>query len=152
LPAPCFVRVARVERQSARHRVEREIRRLARRTDAANDSALGQDERAVELHEARKAAKRARYAAEPLRSVYGDAAKALCKQLKRLQPTLGDLQDTVVTRDYLVEVSHSSEHPIDPAAALIAGALIEPESTAAVHYEVRAAKAWEKVAARQPLR
>ena len=58
----------------------------------------------------------------------------------------------MVTRDYLVEVSHTSEHPIDPAAALIAGALIERESAAAIRYEARAAKAWEKVAARQPLR
>jgi CHAD domain-containing protein len=50
------------------------------------------------LHEARKAAKRARYAAEAVRPVYGKPARRLVKRLKAVQSTLGDHHDAVVAR------------------------------------------------------
>jgi CHAD domain-containing protein len=54
--------------------------------------------RAAALHEVRKAAKRARYAAEV---GTGELAhvKALARTAKGVQQVLGELQDTVVTRE-----------------------------------------------------
>jgi CHAD domain-containing protein len=61
-------------------------------------------DRATQLHEARKAAKRARYAAEALRTSGGKAARRLIKALKRLQDQLGVYQDSVLTRQVLREL------------------------------------------------
>ncbi len=125
-------------------RAEREMRRLGRRMHAADDPALSHEERAEALHDARKAAKRVRYAVEPLIPVYGEPAAALRTRLKALQSALGHHQDTVVTRTYLLDLSRSAS-PLDPVAALLAGALVERETREAAGYEQRAAKAWHRV-------
>ena len=57
----------------------------------------GQD-RDVAFHQARKAAKRARYAAEAVAAVAGKDAGRLARQLKKVQTVLGDHQDTVIAR------------------------------------------------------
>jgi CHAD domain-containing protein len=54
--------------------------------------------RDVALHEARKAAKRARYAAEVARPASGKRARQFAKQMKAIQSVLGDHQDTVNAR------------------------------------------------------
>lgn len=79
-----------------RKRVRRALRRADRMLDGA-DAAEGH-EREVRLHEARKAYKRARYAAEPFDR---KPARRLAKRLKALQDVLGVHQDTVVTRAVL---------------------------------------------------
>ena len=114
--------------------------------EAAHDPAHTPEERALALHDARRAAKRARYAVEPLRPVYGDAAVTLTTRLKALQTALGEHQDTVVTRDYLHALVQETRPPLDPAAALTAGALIERESRAAEEYDRQAEAAWQQVA------
>ena len=48
------------------------------------------------LHEARKAAKRARYASEAMATAIGKKASRFAKQLKRVQPVLGGHQDAVI--------------------------------------------------------
>src|SRR5215213_912440 len=53
------------------------------------------------LHEVRKAAKRARYAAEVARPVLGRRAKAFARRVKAVQKVLGEHQDTVVIRGEL---------------------------------------------------
>ncbi|MEU1438074.1 CYTH and CHAD domain-containing protein [Streptomyces sp. NPDC005775] len=53
------------------------------------------------LHDARKAAKRARYAAEAARPALGKPARKAVKRLKAVQSLLGDHQDSVVARDAL---------------------------------------------------
>ena len=127
-------------------RTRRELDRVHLRMEAALDPVHTPDERAAALHEARKATKRARYAVEPLRPIYGNPAETLTKRLKKLQSALGQHQDTVVTRDYLVGLSRQVRPPLEPAAALAAGALIERESRAAEEYDTRAISAWRKVA------
>jgi CHAD domain-containing protein len=127
-------------------RARRELARVDQRMEAAHDPGHTPDERAHALHEARRATKRARYAVEPLRPVYGDAAVTLTKRLKKLQSALGQHQDTVVTRDYLHGLVRQTRPSLDPAAALTAGALIERESRAAEHYDALAETAWRKVA------
>ncbi|MFJ1597948.1 CHAD domain-containing protein [Streptomyces sp. NPDC088261] len=59
------------------------------------------EERDVALHEARKAAKRARYAGEAAKPVLGRPAKRFAERMKAVQTVLGDHQDSVVAREAL---------------------------------------------------
>jgi CHAD domain-containing protein len=77
--------------------VARSYRTTRRRMRRALASPPGHD-RDHALHEARKAAKRARYAAEAVTSVAGRDASRLALQMKKLQTVLGDHQDTVIAR------------------------------------------------------
>jgi CHAD domain-containing protein len=79
-----------------RKRVRKAVRRADRMLDGS-DAAEGH-ERDAQLHEARKAYKRARYAAEPFAR---KPARRLAKRLKVLQDVLGTHQDTVITRSVL---------------------------------------------------
>jgi CHAD domain-containing protein len=67
-------------------------RRLAAASNTGNN---------VDLHRARKAAKRARYAAELLKSIDGASAARTVKRYKKIQTILGDHQDSVVAADTL---------------------------------------------------
>jgi CHAD domain-containing protein len=58
-------------------------------------------DRDTRLHDARKAYKRARYAAEAIAALDERPAKRLVKRLKELQDLLGDHQDTLVAREVL---------------------------------------------------
>ena len=64
----------------------------------------------VELHEARKAYKRARYAVEVFGPTAGRPAKSLVKALTDLQDVLGAHQDSVVARELLYELGPDSFH------------------------------------------
>ncbi|WP_028802623.1 CYTH and CHAD domain-containing protein [Streptomyces sp. 142MFCol3.1] len=57
------------------------------------------------MHEARKKAKRARYAAEAATPALGGPAADLVRSTKSLQTLLGDHQDSVMTREALRELS-----------------------------------------------
>jgi CHAD domain-containing protein len=88
---------------AARHpyrQVRRRMRR-ARRTPA------GQPTDAA-LHEARKAAKRARYAGEAMTPAIGAKARRFAKQMKNVQSVLGDHQDAVVARQVERELGISA--------------------------------------------
>ncbi|WP_455361230.1 CYTH and CHAD domain-containing protein [Streptomyces sp. SYSU K21746] len=74
--------------------------RLAGRVERALDLDPG-GERDVAMHEARKAAKRARYAAELAHPALGKPAKRFAKRMKSVQNLLGDHQDSVVARESL---------------------------------------------------
>lgn len=82
-----------------RKRARRAQRKADRRLVVALDS--GDD---VVLHKARKAAKRARYAAEMLKPV-DKRAKRTIKHYKRIQGLLGDHQDTVVATGALRQMA-----------------------------------------------
>ncbi|MFH5231728.1 CHAD domain-containing protein [Antrihabitans spumae] len=83
------------ERKVVRHCAERASRKARKRLRRA---VAGKSD-AVALHRARKAAKRARYAAEAATPVLGErAAAALIQRHKRVQRILGEHQDTVVSR------------------------------------------------------
>ena len=62
----------------------------------------GHDE---DWHETRKAAKKARYAAEALTPVFGDPAKALATQVERVTELLGEHQDAAVAAETLRELA-----------------------------------------------
>ncbi|MFI1655266.1 CHAD domain-containing protein [Streptomyces sp. NPDC020472] len=93
-------------RRDARPVLARAVRkdhdRLGRRIEHALSLAPGH-ERDLALHEARKAAKRARYAADAARPTLGKPAKRLSKRVKAVQSLLGEHQDAVVARVALRE-------------------------------------------------
>ncbi|MGX9888985.1 CYTH and CHAD domain-containing protein [Streptomyces sp. NPDC002276] len=62
-------------------------------------------DRDLALHEARKKAKRTRYAAEAATPALGAPARALAKSMKSLTSLLGDHQDSVMVRETLRELS-----------------------------------------------
>jgi CHAD domain-containing protein len=126
-------------------RLQHELRRVRTRMQAATSSGLDPVARAAALHDARKAAKRARYAVEPLRPVYGKQAKKLDKRLKKLASRLGQLQDTVITREYLHDLAHATDPGVTRSVALVAGALIEREAAHAEAYDEAAMRAWKRV-------
>lgn len=75
----------------------RSARRLRRRLAAARRAPDA--DRAPALHDVRKAAKRVRYAAETGRGEMSHVTE-LAKAAKEVQTALGEVQDTVVTREY----------------------------------------------------
>ncbi|MFD7003094.1 CHAD domain-containing protein [Streptomyces mirabilis] len=62
-------------------------------------------ERDLAMHDARKKAKRTRYAAEAATPALGDPAADLVKSMKSLQTLLGDHQDSVMVRGALRELA-----------------------------------------------
>jgi CHAD domain-containing protein len=93
--------------QPARRRLGALIHRTYRRVDkhvrAAEQHPRG-PERDIELHEARKAGKRLRYATEAAAPVLGKPAHTLIKRTKQVQEMLGDHQDAAVARPVLREL------------------------------------------------
>jgi CHAD domain-containing protein len=75
----------------------RRYRQVSRRMRRARRARAGQPADAA-LHEARKAAKRARYASEAMSPVIGKKARRFAKQMKEVQSVLGDHQDAVMAR------------------------------------------------------
>ncbi|MEU8541671.1 CYTH and CHAD domain-containing protein [Streptomyces sp. NPDC048717] len=90
-----------------RKAVLRDHRRLARRVERALALDPG-TERDHALHDARKAAKRVRYAAEAAAPALGKPARRLVTRMKRLQDCLGDHQDSVVARAALRELADAA--------------------------------------------
>ncbi|MFD6802901.1 CHAD domain-containing protein [Streptomyces cyaneofuscatus] len=80
--------------------VLKDYEKLARRMDHALEHPPG-PERDAAMHEARKAAKRARYAGDAAGPALGKPAKRFAKRVKAVQTVLGDHQDSVVARDGL---------------------------------------------------
>lgn len=98
---PPFTKAAQLR---AKRRLPGLVARAAARVDrasAAADAATTVEQRELQLHEVRKAAKRARYAAESVTPVFGKPAKRLARRMERLQEVLGEHQDSVVARDAL---------------------------------------------------
>ncbi len=73
------------------------VEEAALETDAAQREEL--------LHDARKTAKRARYAAESVTAVFGKEAKAFAQAMEAVQEALGEHQDSVLTRQRLRELA-----------------------------------------------
>jgi len=126
-----------------RSRVWREWKRLRRRAKTAS-KAPRPEERQVALHEVRKAAKRLRYSAESLVPLYGDDARRLSRQAKRLQTELGEVQDSAVSQGVLQAMAAEPDTAADEAFVL--GGLHAQERLLSVHAQARYAGAWDKLA------
>ncbi|MEN8650469.1 CYTH and CHAD domain-containing protein [Streptomyces sp. 21So2-11] len=81
--------------------ITKDYERLSTRIEHALALPPGTEERDAAMHDARKAAKRARYAAEAAGPALGKPAKRLAKRMKDVQNVLGDHQDSVVAREAL---------------------------------------------------
>ena len=92
-----------VDQDIATKTLLKRARRAARKADRRLAAALRSDDAAM-LHRARKAAKRARYAAELCKPV-GKEAKRTIKHYKQIQSLLGDHQDTVVATEALRQMA-----------------------------------------------
>jgi CHAD domain-containing protein len=103
----------RLLRQAAR-RAWRRTERAARRLD--ENSTL------EELHEVRKRAKRARYAAELATAAYGKPSKRMAKRVVVVQDQLGELNDAATMLAWL---DREGPHRLEGRAAYVAGALAE---------------------------
>jgi CHAD domain-containing protein len=122
--------------------VARTYKRTRKRMRRALRLPPGAD-RETALHSARKAAKRARYAAEVLRPVSGKPAKRFTKKMKKIQSVLGDHQDSVVTRGVLRELGVAAALAGENAFAY--GVMHEREHAGASRLQRRAEKVWSRV-------
>ncbi|HWE35594.1 MAG TPA: CHAD domain-containing protein [Isosphaeraceae bacterium] len=108
---------------------------------------LGPDSADADYHEARKRAKRARYAAEAVAPALGAGARKRAERFARrvegLQDVLGEHQDAVVARDEVERVAR--DHPGDAPFLLAAGRLVERQARAARAARDDFARAWEDI-------
>ncbi|MET7856674.1 CYTH and CHAD domain-containing protein [Streptomyces sp. NPDC005318] len=97
---PLLPAAARTPQDALPRAVLKDYARLATRVGHALELRPGH-ERDLALHDARKAAKRARYAGEAATPALGGAAKKFARRMKAVQTVLGDHQDSVVAREAL---------------------------------------------------
>uniref|UniRef100_UPI000A3A600F CYTH and CHAD domain-containing protein n=1 Tax=Amycolatopsis kentuckyensis TaxID=218823 RepID=UPI000A3A600F len=90
-------------RKPAKVGLRKPVRKAAKKLRRAEAAARGLegDELGTALHDVRKKAKRARYAADTVKPAYGKKLRAWRKNVKAVQSTLGEHQDTVVGREVL---------------------------------------------------
>jgi CHAD domain-containing protein len=120
-------------------RVRKEWRRVKRRMAAVADA----EDRDAELHEVRKDAKRLRYAAEAVHPVWGKDAKRLAKAAKKLTSHLGDRQDSVVSREDLLEIAASADAAGESSVTW--GVLLVREEERAAELDAELPALWDKV-------
>jgi CHAD domain-containing protein len=122
--------------------VRRDYERLGRHVGEALAAPPGEG-RNLAMHEARKAAKRARYAAEAARPVLGKPAKRFVSRMTALQELLGDHQDSVMARQALLELAAQSHAAGEPSFTY--GALHERESRLAAAREAELPALWAEI-------
>jgi len=124
-----------------RARVRHDYKRLVGRVEFA-DEADDPGEREHRLHEARKAAKRVRYAAETLTGVYGKPARRFVKAMKRVQSRLGDHHDAFVTQERLRALGDEAADTGDNA--FVFGVLHAREEKALIETDGEFVREWGK--------
>ncbi|MFF1449545.1 CHAD domain-containing protein [Streptomyces sp. NPDC058274] len=100
------------------------------------------EERDLATHEARKKAKRTRYAAEAAVPALGKPAQSVAKSTKTLQKLLGDHQDSVMARDALRDLADKAQAAGE--SSFTYGLLYGREERQAAADESALAKAWKK--------
>jgi CHAD domain-containing protein len=125
--------------------VRKRYRTLAKRVAAARRAES--TDRDVLLHQARKAGKRTRYAAEVLIPVSGRRAVALAKVVEDLQEVLGDHQDSVVARPLIRDLAIATNAARDESAFTF-GLLHAREQSVAARSEARLDRVWRRTSRR----
>jgi CHAD domain-containing protein len=129
--------------------IRKEHARLAARVDRALALPAGHD-RDVALHEARKAAKRARYAGETAAPVLGGPARRFVKRVKAVQKVLGDHQDSVVARATLRDLAVQAH--LSGETAFTWGLLYGEEEAGAAERERELPGVWARASVPAKLR
>lgn len=145
---PLLPAASRAPERALPRAVLKEYGRLATRIGRALELPPGH-ERDLAAHEARKAAKRVRYAAEAARPALGRPAKRFAKRMKAVQSLLGDHQDSVVAREALRTLAVQAHAAGEPAFTW--GLLYGREEAAAAARERELPEVWER-ASRPELR
>jgi CHAD domain-containing protein len=122
--------------------VARSYAQLRRIVESAYAKPPG-DEREELLHDARKAAKRARYAAQSVSRVFGADAIAFADAMETVQETLGEYQDSVFTRERLRDLARQTS---STDAAFVYGRLYALEEAGAAQSQRHFDAAWEAAA------
>ena len=122
--------------------VRRTRRRLRRRLRRARGVPAGPDRDAA-LHEARKAAKHARYTAEAVSPAFGKPARRFAKRVKQVQTALGDHHDTVVARAAIREIGVQAH--LAGENAFTFGVLYQQDACRAEDLEQQAYQAWRRL-------
>ncbi|GGV38651.1 CHAD domain-containing protein [Kitasatospora herbaricolor] len=130
-------------RAEARRMLDRQRRRTARRLEQALALPPGTP-RDGRLHRARKAAKRARYAAESVTPFAGRPADRLRKRARGIQQPLGAHQDGVMGEQALAEIA--SAGPADDRSAFGLGILYARQRADAARQVKQAAEARKRLA------
>jgi CHAD domain-containing protein len=140
---PWEAATATMTEDTLRDLVLRDWRRLRRRAHAARE-VIDRTQRQAALHEVRKAAKRLRYSAESLVPVRRRDARRLVAGAKRVQVSLGELQDSVIARATLSAASERDSW--DAEERLVIGGLYAREQRIAARAEDRYTRAWKRLA------
>jgi CHAD domain-containing protein len=119
----------------------RPYRQVRRRMRGARRASPGQPTDEV-LHEARKAAKRARYAGEAMAPAIGKKARRFAKQMKKVQSVLGDHQDAVIARQVERELGISAHLAGENAFSY--GLLYGRDACDAARLQAQAWQTWER--------
>jgi CHAD domain-containing protein len=98
--------------------------------------------RDVALHEVRKSARRARYAAEAAGPASGKPARKFARQMKKVQSVIGDHQDTVIARQSARELGIGAH--LAGENAFTYGLLHEREHHQAERLQSGARRTWKK--------
>ncbi|MEU4087043.1 CYTH and CHAD domain-containing protein [Streptomyces aureus] len=128
--------------------VRKDFAKVSGLVEEALDQPPGAD-RDHAMHEARKKAKRTRYAAEAAAPALGAPAAGLVKSMKSLQSLLGDHQDSVMTREALRELSALAHAAGENTFTY--GVLYGREEQRAAAAEAALPRAWEAIATQTEL-
>jgi len=123
--------------------VHRAYRQADRRMRRARRAPRGQA-RDTALHEARKSARRARYAAEAARPAVGRPAAKFARQMKKVQTVAGDHQDTVIARQAARDLGIGAH--LAGENAFTYGLLYERELHQGERLQASAWKTWKRAA------
>lgn len=118
--------------------VERSFRRLERRVAVLDLSGPAQS-----WHEARIAAKRARYSTEAVKGIFGKPACELAEALESVTELLGEHQDACVAQDVLREMAASET--IEGRTGFALGLLHEHEFEEELRARLEFEKVWPQV-------
>jgi len=121
--------------------VRRSYRRTARRMRRARRARPGAPSDAA-LHQARKAAKRTRYASEAAAPALGKKASRFARQMKHVQSRLGDHQDAVIARPVARQLGIAAYLAGENAFSY--GLLFERDAARAERLQAEARATWKK--------
>jgi CHAD domain-containing protein len=121
--------------------VRRAYRQAKKRMSRARHTPSG-PARDTALHEARKSARRARYAAEAARPATGKPARRFSRQMKKVQSVLGDHQDSVIARQAARDLGIGAHLAGENAFSY--GLLYELQSHQAGQLQTDARHVWKK--------
>jgi CHAD domain-containing protein len=123
--------------------VQRVYRQADKRMRRARHTPVGPAQDAA-LHQARKSARRARYAAEVAGPAVGRPARRFARQMKKVQSVLGDHQDTVLARPQSRDLGIGAH--LAGENAFTYGLLYQNQTHRAERLRAQARRTWNRAA------